>query len=248
MPPFDLHKIGQLLKGHREEKGLTLADVSKALFINKRIIGAIESGDWDDLPPHVYVKAFITQYAALLHIVDLVEAELASTVNRLPSEKQQVVTVQEKEGAPGERRSAKKIIAVTAICAIAVAVIIVRNVPKSTPVAPSVETTPLAPPAQTTPVPPSVETTPVTVEEKEKSIPEQKKLTILCRERTWVRIVIDGAERKEFMLSPEDVVILDARERFELLIGNAGGVTLIYNGKDTGFTGNSGEVRSVSLP
>ncbi len=255
-PPFDLHKIAQLLKDSREEKGLAVADVSRALCISKRIIGAIESGDWDALPPPVYVKAFVTQYAVLLHIVDAVEAGLTPTATQPPSETQHVVIVHKKEGAQKGQGSVKKIMVAAAIVAVAVAFLIFQNAPQSTPVIPSTEPTPAPPSAPTTPAAPPVEATPVSpstpasavVEEKGKPVPEEKKLTILCHERTWVRVVIDGAERKEFMLNPEDIVILDAKERFELVIGNAGGVTLLYNGKDTGFTGKSGEVRSVRLP
>ena len=68
--PFDLDKIGQLLKAAREEKGLTLEDVSRALFLRKSIIGAVESGDWQRLPHDVYVKGYATQYASFLNVLD----------------------------------------------------------------------------------------------------------------------------------------------------------------------------------
>ena len=68
--PFDLCRIGRLLRETREEKGLTFEEVSEALFIRKRVIGAIEAGDWDNLPHPVYVKGYVTQYAALLKIAD----------------------------------------------------------------------------------------------------------------------------------------------------------------------------------
>lgn len=74
--PFDLGKIGQLLKAARIEKGLTFEDVQHALFIRKSTIAAIESGDWQRLPPETYVRGYITQYASLLHILDLVKPEL----------------------------------------------------------------------------------------------------------------------------------------------------------------------------
>ena len=53
--PFDLDKIGQLLKTARVEKGLTFEDVWRALFIRKSTIEAIESGDWQHLP-HVDLR------------------------------------------------------------------------------------------------------------------------------------------------------------------------------------------------
>jgi cytoskeleton protein RodZ len=77
---------------------------------------------------------------------------------------------------------------------------------------------------------------------------EGKKLMIACRERTWVRIVIDDTEKKEFMLNPQEMVIFTGKEAFDLLIGNAGGVKLYYNGNDTGFSGESGQVKRVKLP
>ena len=70
---------------------------------------------------------------------------------------------------------------------------------------------------------------------------------IACQQRTWVRIVIDGTEKKEFIMNPEEVVVLNGKEGFDLLIGNAGGVKLFYNGKDIGFSGDEGEVRRINL-
>jgi len=76
--PFDLCEMGRLLKETREERGLTFAEVSEALFIRKRVIGAIEAGDWSNLPHPVYVKGYVTQYASFLNIADLFERVAAA--------------------------------------------------------------------------------------------------------------------------------------------------------------------------
>jgi hypothetical protein len=76
---------------------------------------------------------------------------------------------------------------------------------------------------------------------------EGKKLMITCKERTWVSVGIDDTEKKEFMLNAQEMIILNAKDRFDLLIGNAGGVKLILNGKDTEFTGKNGEVKRIKL-
>ena len=81
---FNLTKIGQLLRETRESKGLTFNIVSEALFIRKRVIGAIEAGDWDNLPHPVYVKGYVTQYAALLDIADRLRGEVASAEDESP--------------------------------------------------------------------------------------------------------------------------------------------------------------------
>jgi len=75
----------------------------------------------------------------------------------------------------------------------------------------------------------------------------EKKLLITCHERTWISVIVDGKEKKEFMLNPKDVLVLNAKEGFDLLIGNAGGIKLFLNGKDLGFSGKSGEVKRLKI-
>ncbi|MGD0488174.1 MAG: helix-turn-helix transcriptional regulator [Syntrophorhabdales bacterium] len=82
--PFNLCRIGQLLRETRERRGLTFDEVSNALFIKKRFIGAIEMGDWDNLPHPVYVKGYVTLYASFLDILDLLKGEVASREDRSP--------------------------------------------------------------------------------------------------------------------------------------------------------------------
>jgi len=258
--PFDLCKIGQMLRSSREEKGLTFDDVSNALFIRKRVIGAIESGDWSSLPHVVYVKGYVNQYAALLNITDLVEAELLSVEKEAPLEAQEAPVAPRKDLAPKGWGAKKKLAAATALGAVVVGFLIFQNVPKGAYVTPPTQSVrssyrtvsadstdskvqPVGASANTV----SLEPASVASEQGESVVSEPKKLTIACQEKTWVRIIIDGLEQKEFTLNPEEVVMLSAKENFDLLIGNAGGVKLFYNGKDTGFTGEYGEVKHISL-
>lgn len=64
----NLCAIGPLLRERREKKGLTIDEVSNALFIKDRVVGALEAGDWSNLPHPVYVKGYVKDYAALLDI------------------------------------------------------------------------------------------------------------------------------------------------------------------------------------
>lgn len=82
---------------------------------------------------------------------------------------------------------------------------------------------------------------------EEKVVLDPKKLMIACQERTWLMVVIDGSERKEFTLNREEVLMLSAKESFDVLIGNAAGVKLFYNGKDIDFTGERGQVKRIKL-
>jgi hypothetical protein len=254
--PFDLCKIGQTLKNAREEKGLTLDEVSNALFIKRRVTEAIESADWDSLPCPLYVKGHVRQYAALLKIADMLKAEMPSSGEQ-PSTAAQGVAAATNEGAPKGWGQKKKVVAASAAGALVVVFLVFQNLPKKTYVVPvaesagsshqrvrtSVKTQSLEASTKSRPV----EESRVAAEQSEEVVGTSKKLAILCRERTWVRIVIDGAEQKDLTLNPEEAVRLNAKRNFDLLIGNAGGVKLFYNGKDTGFTGGHGEVRRISL-
>ena len=67
-------------------------------------------------------------------------------------------------------------------------------------------------------------------------------------ERTWVRISIDGLKPKEFTFSPSDKPEWKAKKGFELLIGNAGGIVLEFNGKKMDNLGKQGQVIRIKLP
>ncbi|MBT3257443.1 MAG: helix-turn-helix domain-containing protein [Deltaproteobacteria bacterium] len=67
-------------------------------------------------------------------------------------------------------------------------------------------------------------------------------------ERTWVRISIDGLKSKEYVFGPSDTPEWKAEKGFELLIGNAGGIVLEFNGKKMDNLGKQGQVVRIKLP
>jgi len=233
--PIDLAEIGHILKSTREGRELSLEDVSTALFVRKSVIDAIESGQWTALPHLVYVRGYVVQYAKYLKVYERVAPILSAEeepsgvraltrIDDQPSPK-----VKDRKERPQLRRAILGgSVAVVAILTLLLFLHGQREVP----------------------MPPQYETVARNAPESQSSWPsnEMKKLMIACHERTWVRIVIDGAEKKEVMLNPEEVVMFTAKEKFDLLVGNAGGVKLFFDGKDTKFEGTSGEVKRITLP
>ncbi len=67
-------------------------------------------------------------------------------------------------------------------------------------------------------------------------------------ERTWLRISIDGRAPKEHIFVPSDQPEWKAKKGFELLIGNAGGIALEFNGKKMDNLGKQGQVVRIKLP
>jgi hypothetical protein len=67
-------------------------------------------------------------------------------------------------------------------------------------------------------------------------------------ERTWVQISVDGRGPREFIFQPESHLRWKADKQLDLLIGNAAGIVLNYNGMILRDLGRPGEVIRVRLP
>jgi len=66
----NLHSAGQLLRRAREQKGLSLEDISKQTRIPNRHLASIESGDFDALPGRTYAIGFAKSYARAVGLSD----------------------------------------------------------------------------------------------------------------------------------------------------------------------------------
>lgn len=58
--------VGDCLRRRREESGLALREASRQLGIKFEYLDSLESGDYRNLPPQVYVRGFIKSYANFL--------------------------------------------------------------------------------------------------------------------------------------------------------------------------------------
>lgn len=69
-----------------------------------------------------------------------------------------------------------------------------------------------------------------------------------AKEVTWIKVRIDGEEPFDVLLRAGEKIEWKAAEGFSVLVGNAGGVELSYDGKALAPLGESGKVVSVKLP
>ena len=103
------------------------------------------------------------------------------------------------------------------------------------------ETQSVAPPKtieSPTPLPETTVETPVA----KKNIP----LEVRATERTWIRLH-EGTTSTDYMLQPGETVHLAVSPATKMVLGNAGGVEVIYNGATLPFQGLSGEVKAISF-
>lgn len=62
------YTLGEKLKRIREDMRISLAEIAKATKVKQSYLEKIEEGDFDNLPPDVYVKGFLKSYAGYLGI------------------------------------------------------------------------------------------------------------------------------------------------------------------------------------
>jgi cytoskeletal protein RodZ len=85
--------------------------------------------------------------------------------------------------------------------------------------------------------------------DKNKTVQKKKhNLDITAIDKTWIQIIIDGVDKREMLLNPGEKVNYEANQSIDLLIGNAAGVKLKFNGKEFEGLGDKGQVIKLSLP
>lgn len=72
-------------------------------------------------------------------------------------------------------------------------------------------------------------------------------LNLSAREDTWVSVTADGKTVFVGILTPNETKTLGSKEFLRIRTGNAGGLGVVWNGKDIGSIGPSGQVRTVVL-
>lgn len=71
-------------------------------------------------------------------------------------------------------------------------------------------------------------------------------LQIAARENTWLSVRRDGTEIYRRIMLSKETLHFTAKEKLEIVCGNAGGVTFTLDGKAQPPLGRSGEVKSVT--
>ena len=65
-PQDPLMEVGTALRQIREQQGISLESLAAQTKIQRRILQAIEAGDWSPLPEPIYIRGFVNRYATAL--------------------------------------------------------------------------------------------------------------------------------------------------------------------------------------
>ena len=63
-----------------------------------------------------------------------------------------------------------------------------------------------------------------------------------------MKVIVDGQNTKEYNLKPGDKIVVEAESKYNILIGNAGGIRMNLNDKPLPAPGKSGQVVNIELP
>jgi cytoskeletal protein RodZ len=251
-----MSSYGLYLQTVRVEKGISIEQVAEESRIRAGILRSIEAEDHAKLPDDVFVKGFLRIFAQVIG-ADPEEAVRRFDVRRKPVP---AVEIHAHSGTEKPPRLWLTLIWVTAMMiglvggTFAVYQMVYHKGPAAAPPEATVKAEEDSAPAKKsssdeTPgetVDTTVEVAPPKPSAAEKTAAYA--LEIVCHEDTWLKIIADDARATEHQMKPGDKITLTAETMFNLLIGNAGGVSVQLNGQPVPVPGSSGQVVNLQLP
>jgi cytoskeleton protein RodZ len=239
------HTLGAYLRRRRERSGLSVEAVSAGSRIVPHLVEALEADRQDLLPAPVYVRGFIRAYCAQVGA----DAEDALRLYEERVGPPPPLTVPApppaKLALPSGRRWGRAAVGALLVVVVGAAGIFAlgRRPPDAGRRAGAATIASRAPTAAV----PSVPTT--TASAPSPPGPSERVLVMRAVEATWVRVTPDGGETTEETLAPGSVREWHSAGRFQVTLGNAGGVELELDGQPVPALGERGRVvHDVMVP
>jgi transcriptional regulator with XRE-family HTH domain len=230
----ETESFGKYLKRERESKRISLREVAKNTRVREHLLKAIEEDRYEALPPSTYIKGFLLAYAKYIgldpnDVLLRYESTLrGGSVSRteVPPEKEGLWSVKHFGMLGG----------ILLVGLIVTYFLFLRpSKPPVEPISEQPKVEKILPP----PAPPQIAGTP--------SAPEEQPFSIQLKavEETWLRIQVNGQPEHEMTLKPGETTFHLALKRVQLVVGNAGGLDIVFRGKSLERFGKPGEVLTL---
>jgi cytoskeleton protein RodZ len=260
--------FGLCLKSKREEAGLDPEYIFRETRISPQLLESLENEDHAKLPESVYVKGFIRAYVKVLGVdADNILHKYEESRRNYLGITQSKIKLAGKRNGFWLRFLIKAMFLALLIGIVALAISFYSYRFRS-------ETMELTAPAEKIQHPKNKRVWTIKISEqpdktnqqasgslteenlngKEASLSEIKpallNLSISATTTTWLKVIIDGNGENllEYSLQPGDKIALNAKSRYNLLIGNAGGLQLNLNGQPIQVPGKMGQIVTLTLP
>ncbi len=269
---------GEYLKREREQREVPLSRIAESTRVPQKFLEALEADDFDTLPHPTFVKGYIKSYCKFLGLDEtdaVLRYELFLRENSGRTEDEDAAAEARKkplhrltpsrmsEGAPssGPGPFSARYIVTAAVVVVAVAIVYYYTTSSKKTAAPpeQAQATSEAVFADNAPAPlangeaalkpadgakPAEAAAPA----RAQAPGEKHSLTASAAEISWIKVVIDDDEPFDVVLRAGEKVSWKAGKAFHLVVGNAGGVTIDFDGERLNGLGSSGEVVTLTLP
>jgi cytoskeleton protein RodZ len=254
--------FGAQLKREREQRKISLDDISVSTKIGTRFLRAIEDDQFDQLPGGIFNKGFIRAYARHLGldeertVADYLEASGAEISDTKAAESPAVLPV-----TPEEPTAARipwgSFAIVLLLAALTFATLkyysrekpqgngpaIENSQPQSSPLTAAQPAQPKASVQPPAPLAQPLAATP------EKSQPLSGTFVVLLKARddSWISGTIDGTQLPDQLLAASSEKSVSAQQSVMLKAGNIGALDIYFNGQKIPSQGEQGEVKTLAF-
>lgn len=270
MAAEEFKKLSKELKEAREKAAISLKEIASKTRIDIKFLQAIEEGKFDVMP-EVYIRAFLKEYASHSNlnpaevlrkyelakenkpIDEMDEEPLAEKVDeeKKPKEKKEFTDDSAQQKVVSQTGSSKNRLILLISLFIFIVLLIAayflffrESTPDIIVERPFEEVLEEKQTQQKNrfevtedeliPVPATVEGDSLT-------------LSILATDTCWVSVTVDGNFEREFMLFNNTSTTIRAANRFDLIVGNLGGVDFRLNGESLPIEGGEGQRETFSI-
>jgi transcriptional regulator with XRE-family HTH domain len=231
--------FGRYLQSARLERGIRLEHVAEETRISLGTLEAIESEDFDRLPPDVFLKGFLRAFARA------VGADAREALARYHERRRVRESEPEAPPAAAERSGGgwKLVLLLLLLAGLIAMSVLAYQYWSQRRAAQIFVPAPAAAAPSTVPAPPSE----AAKRPKMPAIPRHV-LVISAHDQVSVKVSIDQGTPSEYHLKAGGQLRLEAGSGFNLLVGNAAGLKLTLDDKPVPVPGKRGEVVNLQLP
>lgn len=255
-----MERPGEYIKRERELREVTLESVHEATRVPMKFLVALEADNHEALPHPAFVKGFMKSYAKHLGLDETEVVLRYEMYLRESSQQEEPASYKAWGGAPKDAAALKGSRVVQILVAVGVVVIVIFYLFSSrkgvneliAPVASVNEASKSAIRVESIPNEGSGLKTALSAGPRQAVQPQpavnEHALSVKAKEVTWIEVAIDGKEPFDVLLKEGERIVWKASREFFLVIGNAGGVELKFDGEDLQLYGESGHVVRLRLP
>jgi cytoskeletal protein RodZ len=241
-----LADLGERLSQSRRQLDISLEDVAERTHIQTRLLKAIEEGRLKDLPESVYIQSFIRQYANAIGLNGL---HFSSEFDQSGTPEQHRTPWRSKFPMFGQLQSIHLYFGYLVLLGISVqgvSALVSQSNTQPELSQESLQKFKESLPQSTTPMGPN----PKTVDVKPyASAPNQGvRVGVTLTDQSWVRVVADGQEAFEGILTEGTTRSWDAKKQLVVRAGNAGAIMVSFNNGKASPLGAPGTVQEVAFP